>query len=160
MSFNAMQAVFDHSQTTGPARAILIVLAYRANENGECWPGINTLSQNAGLSRSTTIRQIGTIKKMGELSIIRGGQILGTPGGKQVSNRYKITLKGGSTLTPPATKGSVTLTQGGVTEDHKGVAHRHKGGSRLTPELKENRNKEIKMNQKAEGGDSFPYNTI
>jgi hypothetical protein len=160
MSFTAMQAVLDYSQTTGPARAIMLILAYRANEQWECWPGIDGLSKNAGLSRSTTIRQINTIRKAGELFIIRGGHALGTPGGKQVSNRYKITLKGGSTLTPPSTKGGSRLTQGGVTEDHKGVARRHKGGSTLTPELKGNRNKETNNNQNARGGDSFLFRSL
>lgn len=40
------------------AKAIYMYLKDRSNRTGECWPGINTIAADLGLSRSTVKRAI------------------------------------------------------------------------------------------------------
>lgn len=64
-----------------PHRAVAVYcyLYERANENGECWPAIDTISQEIKLSRSTVKRAIIDLKKAG---FIETEQRYRTKGGK------------------------------------------------------------------------------
>ena len=64
-----------------PHRAIAVYsyLCERANEKGECWPAIDTISQEIKLSRSTVKRAIADLKKAG---FIETEQRYRTKGGK------------------------------------------------------------------------------
>jgi hypothetical protein len=122
VSFKHLHLVVEYSTTKGPDRAIMLVLAHRANEAGECWPGLDKLAKDAGLSRSTVIRRLPVIVSAGELVIQRQSHTVQTRGGRQAANLYRVTCheaEGGSTQTPPA--------------DTKGVAESFEGGSRVTP---------------------------
>jgi len=163
MSFSAMQAVLDHSQTTGPDRAIMLILAYRADEKGSSFPGLHRIASDTGLTRRTVYRRLPFIVAMGELSIQHGGQSVYTHGGKQVSNRYTITLKGRDTQSPPYSKAGTDSHKGRDTQTRKGGTHSHKGRDRQSPELKGNRNNQPTPNPKAEkpeGGDNFPIRRL
>ena len=50
-----------------PHRAVAVYcyLYERANENGECWPAIDTIAHEIKLSRSTVKRAIGDLKIAG-----------------------------------------------------------------------------------------------
>ena len=64
-----------------PHRAIAVYcyLYERANKEGECWPAIDTISQEIKLSRSTVKRAIADLKKVG---FIETEQRYRTKGGK------------------------------------------------------------------------------
>ena len=64
-----------------PHRAVAVYcyLYERANENGECWPAIDTISEEIKLSRSTVKRAIADLKKAG---FIETEQRYRTKGGK------------------------------------------------------------------------------
>ena len=64
-----------------PHRAVAVYcyLYERANENGECWPAIDTISGEIKLSRSTVKRAIEDLKKAG---FIETEQRYRTKGGK------------------------------------------------------------------------------
>ena len=49
------------------AKAIYMYLKDRSNRTGECWPGINTIAADLGLSRSTVKRAIRDLTQRGLL---------------------------------------------------------------------------------------------
>ena len=49
------------------AKAIYMYLKDRSNRTGECWPGINTIAADLGLSRSTVKRAIRDLTQRGFL---------------------------------------------------------------------------------------------
>jgi hypothetical protein len=105
MSFRHMQLVIDHSQTTGPDRAIMLVLAYRADEKtAECWPGLDRIASDAGLTRRCIYKRLPVIEATGELTVIRNSHAVRTIRGTQFSNTYRIELsdaKGREQHSPP-----------------------------------------------------------
>lgn len=78
MSFDITRQVVEHSRTRGPARAILLALAFRADKSGRAWPSLFTLAQDSGLTRRTVCRTLPAIEALGELRIarrrVRGGR--------------------------------------------------------------------------------------
>lgn len=49
------------------AKAVYMYLKDRSNRTGECWPGINTIAADLGLSRSTVKRAIRDLTQIGFL---------------------------------------------------------------------------------------------
>jgi AcrR family transcriptional regulator len=86
VSIRAISAALTSSSSTGPARAVLIVIAYHAREpEFTCWPSASTIADEAGLSRATVTRAVRNLEALGEIRIrSRGGD-----GG---SNTYVVTL--------------------------------------------------------------------
>jgi len=150
MSFTSIQQMLKHSKTQLADRAIMWALTNRANEKGECWPSLTTIARDAGISRRTVSRRIPCIIAMGELTYQQGG--------KHSSNVYTITL-------PPRDKVSLPAQPEGTRRHHpRDKSVKHLGTrcpqprDKVSPELKENRNKETKTNPKAGGGDgSFSF---
>lgn len=68
------------------AKAVYMYLKDRSNRSGECWPGINTIAADLGLSRSTAKRALH--------DLIKGGLIVKEPrwrkNGSKSSNLYVI----------------------------------------------------------------------
>lgn len=140
MSFQHMQAVVDSSRSRGAARAVLLVLAYRANPDGICWPSLSRIARDAGVSRKTVSRQISSLKTLGELEVLDRGGRLSTTGGPQWSSRYRITLlrvEGGVAMPPPS-NGGEPLPEGGVGAGKRVESQCPLGGASVTPERKEN----------------------
>ena len=159
MSFRHTQAVLDLEAPKGPTRAVLLVLAIRANERGECFPSFNRIAKDAGVSRPSAIRAVEKLVKAGTLRII-GKKIMHTLGGVQAVNRYRLTLdtipkrdhaedheteaEGSIRETPPH-KEKV------VSERSKVVSDRYKGGISLTPESSLNLQEPPILTSKASG---------
>ena len=99
MSFKHLELVIKHSKAKGSDKAIMLVLAYRADkETGECWPGLDRIAHDAGLDRRHVIRRLKVIASSGEILIQRQNHDVQTRGGKQAVNRYKLNVnppKGG-----------------------------------------------------------------
>ena len=68
-----------HMELPHRAVAVYCYLYERANENGECWPAIDTIAHELKLSRSTVKRAIADLKKSG---CIETEQRYRTKGGK------------------------------------------------------------------------------
>jgi hypothetical protein len=72
----------------GSRKAVLFALANRANSNGICWPGLSTLAQEAGYSRSTVIEATKALEKLG---LIRKAFTYDTFG-KRSGIKYKLNI--------------------------------------------------------------------
>jgi DNA-binding transcriptional MocR family regulator len=93
MSWVAIDRVFKNSKSRGSARQVLVAIAYRANQYGNCWPSINTIVDDSGLSRSTVWRALEELKEMGEIGVsprYREGNSSGIP--HRTSSLYQIIL--------------------------------------------------------------------
>lgn len=131
MSFQAMAAVIPLQLPTND-KFVLLMLANYADDNGKCWPSINRLSRDTGLSESSVRRCLHSLR---DYSGIIAVQARVDSDGRQTSNNFLIDLslcrrlalkdEGGEgvTQTPPP----VTVEGGGC--------HTDRGeGVRLTPE--------------------------
>jgi len=109
MSWQAVEAVFENSRSKGNARLLLLTIAEHADKDtGECWPGIGRLMKRAGLSRATVCHHLDTLKKLGELKVVKKG-------GGRYSNRYRVMLIDQSrTLTSPESGLPTIQTAAGV----------------------------------------------
>lgn len=95
MSNKAIDLVFSHSKSTGSARCVLLAIADRANDAGECWPSIADIARRANVGERQARYVVKSLVKSGELSIVtRGG---GRPtSGRRTTNTYLITLEKGA----------------------------------------------------------------
>lgn len=85
MSVQAIAAVFDHSESRGSARVVMIVLAEHADPYGFCWPGVKRLAHQCRIDRRNVQRHVLQQVEAGELEVCyREGQ----------SNVYRILLPG------------------------------------------------------------------
>lgn len=90
MSVNVIKAVMARHDLRGPTKAVALVLAEHAHEDGsETYPSIATIALESGFSRSTVER---SIKKLRELHIITKTKNW-TP---RHSNRYRFVIDLGS----------------------------------------------------------------
>lgn len=72
MSIKAMTAVFDHSETRGSTRLVLLAIADRSHSDGTgCWRGKESLARMARVSRATVTDAIRTAEELGELIVER-----------------------------------------------------------------------------------------
>jgi hypothetical protein len=69
MSIRRMTAVWEQSAHKGNELLLLLALADNANDDGYCWPSIDTLAGKTRLSRSTVIRLCEKVEESGELFI-------------------------------------------------------------------------------------------
>lgn len=72
----------------GTARAVLSVLADRANDKGVCWPGISKIAKESGYCRSTVKTALASLREAGLISWV---QRCGDDG-NLTSNIYTLTL--------------------------------------------------------------------
>jgi hypothetical protein len=81
-----MTAVFDHSESTGSARLVLLVIADRAGDDGAgCWRGKESIAHMARVSRTTVTEAIKALEALGELEVDR------RPG---ATSQYRVVLPG------------------------------------------------------------------
>lgn len=105
MSIQVMNAVWEHSKSTGRARLVLLAIADHQGEIG-AWPSISTLAKMVNSSERSVQRDIQELQKLGELRV----EVQNAPTRNQYkSNLYWVTLAG------------VTESQSGVTNTASGV---------------------------------------
>ena len=94
MSMDLTRAVMQRSQSLGPGRAVLLVLALSTNDKrgGVAWPSVPTLAQYCGLTVRTVHRAVKELERIGELSVKRAARHVRTAGGKQPVNVYTVQL--------------------------------------------------------------------
>ena len=119
MSIQVMQAVWQHSQSVGRARLVLLAIADHQGEIG-AWPSISTLAGMVNASERSIQRDIQELVALGELQV----EVQNAPTNRQYkSNLYWVTLPGvtgGASGVTELTSG-VTDFASGVTESASGV---------------------------------------
>ena len=109
MSIQVMNAVWQHSKSSGRARLVLLAIADHQGEIG-AWPSISTIAKMVNASERSVQRDIQELQKLGELRV----EVQNAPTRNQYkSNLYWVTLAG-------VTAG-VTESQSGVTDLASGV---------------------------------------
>ena len=100
------------TQTTGSpaAKAVLLILANRADHRGVCWPGLNGIATQTELARRTVVRQIKALVDSGLISVQKRPQ--------PQTNLYLLNLSGSDTLSPCHSDTSDTLSPEVVSQCH------------------------------------------
>jgi hypothetical protein len=125
VSVEVMSWAFDHSNSTGTARLVLLVIANHASADGtNSWPSISTLAKKANVTDAAAKRAIRKLVDLGELEVeLQKG---GTPEMRddRRPNRYKVVMGGenGGTQTDPRHGGSLVNERGVAGDDLRGVA--------------------------------------
>lgn len=110
MSIQVMQAVWQHSKSTGRARTVLLAIADHQGEIG-AWPSIQTLAKMVNASERSVQRDIQELVELGELKV----EIQNAPTKQQYkSNLYWVTLPGVTNATSGVTELAAGVTAGGV----------------------------------------------
>jgi len=110
-----------HATAKRSNRTVLNILADYADDDGEAWPGYETLAQEAGLSERTIMRCISSLIEDGDLEYVDGGL------GKGNKQRFRILIKGVN-LSPYYENQKVTNTNEKVTTVHEKVTSTHAKG--------------------------------
>tara|TARA_R100000353_G_scaffold165253_1_gene126309 strand:+ start:462 stop:1154 length:693 start_codon:yes stop_codon:yes gene_type:complete len=110
MSFEAVNWAWKQKSLKPFQKLILVALADRHNPDHGCFPSINTIIEDTGISRSSVLRTLGQLQDIG---LIRK-QAAFRDNKSQTSNRYIFAFEGVSESDPP----HVTLTPLSVSERH------------------------------------------
>ncbi len=69
MSVKVMQWAWEQAIGNSSRKLVLLALADRANDDGECWPGIANLTDKCSIPRRTLIRALLDLEAQGFLSV-------------------------------------------------------------------------------------------
>lgn len=94
MAFEYTTLAWQQSEAAGNTRLVLLVLADRANEQGECWPSIADLCRRTKASERTVQAALRELEKLGEIEVDYNS-------GQRGSNRYRITIEASSKEAKP-----------------------------------------------------------
>lgn len=89
------------------AKIIYGILRYRTGRNGDCWPGIQRLADDAGISPRTTIRAIEQLEKAGLIAVERNQRV----------NHYRLLATGDKMASVGHGTGD-KMASGQVTKSH------------------------------------------
>ena len=112
MSYQLLNAVLEarRSDLSPAERHVLLVLAWRANAEMECWPSEETIMADTGLSKSTVQRALKRLMELGVITVIKS---------HRATNRYTLA---GVMVTPEKSQ-----------DDADPVSQRHLPGVMVTP---------------------------
>ena len=147
MSVEAMAWAYSVRLPKQPcAKAVLVALANRANEEGTCYPGLGDLEARTDWNRRTIQR---AIKILVDRNLLIVASRCDQKTGKQSSNLYRLALHvRGDVLTPVG----VSQRQGeGDTPTPPGVSQRQGEGVVATPESSSEQSSEQSMNSEGAG---------
>lgn len=86
MSIKVMNWAWSQDISNSSRKLVLLALADRANDDGECWPGITSLAEKCSIPRRTLIRALASLEEQGLISVRRRP---GEGSGRQ-TNLYQI----------------------------------------------------------------------
>lgn len=96
MSVKVMSAIWDHGPEKQADRFVLLALADFANDDGECWPSVKTVSRKVCMTERGVQKIVQRLESEGWLSVVYGG-------GRHGCNLYTVNPERGSprtTFTP------------------------------------------------------------
>lgn len=96
MSIKIMTHVWEHSPSTGSKRLVLLALADNANDDGYCWPSLETIASKCRLTRRYTINLLDQLEADGEIRRRRR-----VKDGKYTSTMYQVIVNPGTPQTGP-----------------------------------------------------------
>lgn len=110
MSVEAMKRAIGLKLTNPRAKPVLLALAWRADENNECYPGHSRLADDSGQSVPTVKRLIKDLVADGVLTVTNRTDVDGNP----INNLYRLNLPAAalSGQTEPTTSGQDEPTSG------------------------------------------------
>ena len=94
MSIAALNWAWSQECPNAPSKLVLLALADKANEEGECWPGMDTVAAMAGVSQRQVSTHLGRLEQAGLVVRKRRRSSLGRLG----RNVYHLNMTSGSTL--------------------------------------------------------------
>jgi len=116
-----------------PAKPVLFNLANRANGSHECWPSLDRIAFETGLSKSSVKKALKQLRQEGYLTI--------TPrkrdGGGSASNGYRLFLPESSQTPGRQMTGATSRPREGASESLPGGATRPGEGAPHDPKPKE-----------------------
>lgn len=83
MSVRLISAVWSDAPYEGGVLLVLLALADYCNDNGECWPRVDSIAKKARLTERQVYSILRQLKTDGVLTVQSGG-------GRGISSRYKI----------------------------------------------------------------------
>ena len=103
------------------AKLVLLNLANRANDDGECWPSLERIAMECETSTRTVIRKIEKLERLGHVRRVRRAKE-----GMKTSNLYVL---------PSAYQGFSVVTEShiDVSERHVVVSESHSGSDTVSP---------------------------
>lgn len=129
MSFYLAGAAW-RAKVAPTTKLVLLCLADTANDDGECWPSIQTICKKTGLSRRAVINHIETLCKEGFLTKTRRTK----DNGEQTSNLLKIVCMNPVGSEQDAPGGGAPRAPGSAPNAPGGVHHVHPGSAPRAPE--------------------------
>ena len=135
MSIAALNWAWQQDTPTPTAKLVLLALADRANEDGECWPGMGTVAQMAGVSSRSVSTHLAALEEGGLLTRRRQRRGDGTMG------RYTYRLCIGHQK--PASGGAQPDTTAVQDETSEGQRKDTSGGSRRPAEADDQRKRSV-----------------
>lgn len=115
MSIAALNWAWSQDCPSAPAKLILLALADKANEEGECWPGMDTVAAMAGLSMRQVSTHLGKIEQAGLIVRKRRRSTLGRLG----RNVYHLNIASGSSFPVDQRKSTSGSTEQVDQADHR-----------------------------------------
>jgi hypothetical protein len=115
--------VFDHSQTRGTDRLVLLAIADSAEDDGtNAWPGVEKIAAKAGVTRRGAQQAIARLRDAGLIGV---EEQAGGPKDMRADrrpNRYSVVMATGRTAVhPAAVDGAKTTTGRGAPEGSDGA---------------------------------------
>lgn len=126
MSIKVASHVWEHSQQSGSALLMLLALADHANDDGACWPSIETLARKCRVSERQARRLIRKLEDDGELATDVGG-------GRGNASIYWVLLGKGDMGDRVSEEKGTSGAEKGDMGDTKGDTHDHKRGHSYVP---------------------------
>jgi hypothetical protein len=116
MSVKVLARVWEHSRQKGTALLLALAIADYCNDEAWAWPSIASLRRKTRLGSDRTVQTLlRRLEAAGEVAIERGAGMVGTAGGSQRTNRYRVLvgLEGGAKSAPPCPhRGNAKAAQG------------------------------------------------
>lgn len=111
---------FDTKCGDALAKLVLLNLANRADNDGQCWPSLQRLAEDCETTSRTVIRKLEMLESMGFLKRIRRAK-----DGMKTSNLYRL---------PLSRQGFAVVTEGhiDVSDSHHDVSESHSGSDTVS----------------------------
>jgi DNA-binding transcriptional MocR family regulator len=78
--------IYNDERVLARAKAVYLYLSDRQGDKGETWPGICTMARDLSISRSTVIRAIADLERLGYIR----KEAAFRPNRAQTANHYKV----------------------------------------------------------------------
>jgi len=106
ISVEAVRWVFTESKSERSARLVLLAIASHCNDDGYCWPGLESLIQHTKLSRNSVLKAIEELTDLGEVTVERGGRGPGDTNHYHLKTFMELRVQKGAEIND---KGAVSL---------------------------------------------------